>query len=109
MADRVQRPDPELDIFVLIPDKPVQFSQLILFDCGQATASYMKLGPSNPNFDVPHFFLIDQKGWIVEDYGYNELNKGIFEGEDLFRILEKYLGKPATAAVSSPGTADSGF
>ena len=84
-------------------------SQLILFDCGQATASYMKLGPSNPNFDVPHFFLIDQKGWIVEDYGYNQLNTGIFEGEDLFRILEKYLGKPATAAVKPGGAVESGF
>jgi hypothetical protein len=74
-----------------------------------ASTSYMEIGPFNPNFDVPRFFLLDHKGWIVEDYGYNELNRGIFEGEDLFRILEKYMGKPATAAVRSGTSANSGF
>lgn len=71
-------------------------NQLVLFDCGQVAASYLfpKVIPSNPRFDVPHFFLIDPKGWIVGDYGYSAFQRGIFEGEELFDVLEQHLGAP---------------
>jgi len=72
-------------------------STTILFDCGQATASYLKLSPSNPSFQTPHLFVIDQKGWIQEDHGYNLLNKGLFEGSGVNSVIEKYLG-PTSAA-----------
>ena len=68
-----------------------------LFDCGQMTASYLKLSPSNPSFQTPHVFVIDEKGWIQEDHGYNLLNKGLFEGSEINRVIEKYLG-PTTPA-----------
>ena len=69
----------------------------ILFDCGQMTASYLKLSPSNPSFQTPHLFVIDQKGWIQEDHGYNMLNKGLFEGTGINKVIEKYLGPTAPA------------
>jgi len=69
----------------------------ILFDCGQMTASYLKLSPSNPSFNTPHLFVIDGKGWIQEDHGYNLLNKGLFEGTGINRVIDKYLG-PTSAA-----------
>ena len=74
-------------------------TQLVLFDCRQVAISYLKLTPQKPSFGVPHLFVIDQKGWIQADYGYTEANKGIFEGEALFPIIEKYLGKSASAAA----------
>ena len=75
---------------------------VILFDCRQVAISYFKLTPAHPSFEVPHVFIIDQKGWIQEDFGYNLLNRGIFEGEDLFPIVEKYLSK---ALAEAEGTA----
>ena len=66
-------------------------SQLVLFDCGQVAASYLKITPQNPKFDTPHFFVIDQEGWIQDDYGYNALNNSIFAGEGLDKIIDNYL------------------
>jgi peroxiredoxin len=43
----------------------------ILFDCGQVSASYLKVTPSNPQFAIPHIFLIDREGTIRNDYGYS--------------------------------------
>ncbi len=72
-------------------------SSTILFDCGQMAASYLKVTPQNPSFEVPHFFVVDQKGMIREDYGYNALSKGVFEGDGVYKILDKYVSKPARA------------
>lgn len=69
----------------------------VLFDCGQAAASYLKLGPARPTFEVPHFFVVDPSGRIVEDYGYGMLYKGIFEGDGIYKILDKYVSKPVAA------------
>ena len=71
---------------------------VILFDCRQVAISYFMLTPERPSFEVPHVFVIDQKGWIQEDFGYNLLNRGIFEGEDLFPIVEKYVSKAMAEA-----------
>lgn len=65
--------------------------QLFLFDCGQVTASYLKITPENPGFDTPHFFVIDSLGWIQDDYSYNALNDNIFTGEGLDEIVNRYL------------------
>lgn len=61
----------------------------ILFDCGQMAASYLKVTPQKPSFDVPHVFIIDKSGNIVDDYGHSPLTKGVFEGQDLIEILDK--------------------
>ena len=70
---------------------------VVLFDCSQVAISYLKVSPQRPTIEVPHFFLIDQRGWIREDYGHNALSRGIFEGEDLFPIIDRYVSKPGRA------------
>ena len=70
-----------------------------MFDCGQVAASYLQVTPSNPSVDVPHFFVIDKDGMIREDYGYNQLQKDLFEGEGIYKILDKYVSKPGVAQV----------
>jgi peroxiredoxin len=36
----------------------------VLFDCGQATASYVLIRPDHPTVHFPHVFIIDQDGAI---------------------------------------------
>jgi peroxiredoxin len=66
----------------------------VLFDCGQMAASYFKATPQNPNFNVPHLFIIDGEGMIRNDYAFSPLTKGIFESRDLFTELDRMLAKP---------------
>jgi len=70
----------------------------ILFDCGQMSASYLKVTPQNPAISVPHLFIIDEKGWIINNFGYGPATKEIFEGRALFGELEKILNSKARAA-----------
>lgn len=64
----------------------------VLFDCGQMSASYLKVTPNRPQVQVPHLFIIDSQGMIVDDYGYSEQTKAIFEGQGIFPILDRLLG-----------------
>jgi peroxiredoxin len=70
----------------------------ILFDCGQATGSYMMATPQKPSFDIPHVFLIDQEGIIRNDFGYGPLTTAIFEGRGLFAEVDKMLASPGGGA-----------
>jgi peroxiredoxin len=63
----------------------------ILYDCSQVSTSYFKATPRNPHFAVPHLFIIDAQGMIVNDYEYSESNKEIFEGKALFAELDRML------------------
>jgi peroxiredoxin len=65
----------------------------VLYDTGQVSISYFKATPQNPDVHVPHLFIIDARGMIQNDYPYNPLTKGIFEGRDLFSELDRMLGK----------------
>lgn len=68
----------------------------ILFDSGQMAISYFKATPENPSIDLPHLFIIDANGWIVNDYEYGPMTKGVFEGKSLFGELDRLLaGRPA--------------
>lgn len=40
----------------------------VLFDCGQAIASYLNITPSNPSVHFPHLFVIDRNGTIRKDF-----------------------------------------
>ena len=62
----------------------------ILFDCGQMSASYLRVGPANQAIDLPHLFIIDGGGMIVRHYEYRD-SPEIFEGKALFADLEKLL------------------
>jgi peroxiredoxin len=63
----------------------------VLFDCGQVTASYLKATPQNPRIDVPHLFIINEQGWIQNDFSYSPATKHIFEGRGLFAELDRIL------------------
>jgi len=63
----------------------------IVFDCGQATASYLKVTPQNPTVNVPHLFLIDGQGMIRNDFTYGFDTKTIFEGDGLNIEIDRLL------------------
>lgn len=63
----------------------------VLFDSGQVTASYLKLGPSTPTVTFPHVFIVDPNGQIVQDYAYDGSNESIFSGDGLEKEMEKLL------------------
>jgi len=63
----------------------------VLFDCGQVTASYLKISPANPRVTFPHVFIVDPNGNLVNDWGYGPGNESIFEGEALGAEIEKLL------------------
>lgn len=64
----------------------------VLFDCGQTAAYYLQATPQNPRVSMPHLFLIDAKGIIVQDWPYSDADKAIFEGDALIPILRKLTG-----------------
>lgn len=41
----------------------------VLFDCGQMMASYLKIGPQNPQVHLPTLFIIDRNGMIRSELG----------------------------------------
>jgi peroxiredoxin len=65
----------------------------VLFDCGQVTASYLKLGPSTPRVYFPHAFIVDPEGNIVNDWVYGAGNENIFEGDGFIKEIDKLMGK----------------
>lgn len=73
----------------------------VLFDCGQVSASYLKITPSKPSIHVPHLFLIDQNGNIRNDWEHSTAAKAIFEGTGLHAEIDRLLGTPAKAVKST--------
>ena len=69
-------------------------SSPVLFDCGQAAASYLKATPQHPRADVPHLFLIDREGMIRNDFVYGFDTKSIFEGDGLNAEIDRLLPAP---------------
>lgn len=67
----------------------------VLFDCGQASASYLKVTPQNPTVNVPHLFLIDGQGIIRNDFGYEFDTRNIFEGDGLTIEIDRLLAGAA--------------
>jgi peroxiredoxin len=63
----------------------------VLFDCGQVTASYLKQGPSSPHITLPHVFLVDPAGMIVNDWAWGTGNENIFEGDGLAKEIDRLL------------------
>ena len=66
----------------------------VLFDCGQASASYLKVTPQNPRVNVPHLFLIDGQGTIRNDFGYDFDTRNVFEGDALDMEIDRLLAGP---------------
>ena len=86
---------------VLPPDNQDTVSKFVLTnnvtvpvvcDMGQMTASYFEATPATmQNIQVPHLFVIDQRGTIRNDFAYDEATRNIFEGVGLFAEIDKLL------------------
>jgi peroxiredoxin len=66
-----------------------------LFDCGQVTASYLKVTLQKPTITLPHVFLIDAQGMIRNDFSYSDATKGLMEGDGLGAEIDKLLNPGA--------------
>jgi len=82
------------------PDTMLQFVKQhkltypMLFDQGQATASYVRA----PSLDLPTIYLIDARGMIRNSWVDGPLTQDIFAGSGLSREIDKLLaGAPAAA------------
>ena len=76
----------------------------LLFDTFQMAASYMKLTPVNPQFALPHLFLIDGAGQIRNDYEYEPgENDAYFSGEatPLMAEIQKLVDEGTAGAKDS--------
>jgi peroxiredoxin len=76
-------------------------SSPMLFDCGQVSASYLMVTPQRPSISVPHLFIVDQNGFIRNDFSHSEANRNILEGAGLDAEITKVLSAP-TAPKKSP-------
>jgi len=63
----------------------------ILYDCGQMTRSYLKATLNTPHKTIPHLFIIDGNGKIVNDFAYDWSTRTVFEGDALFAVLDQLL------------------
>jgi peroxiredoxin len=66
-----------------------------LVDMGQMAFSYVR----QPNLNFPTIYLIDGNGTIVNHWEQNVLNKGIFEGDQLSREIDKLISSPAVSGA----------
>jgi thiol-disulfide isomerase/thioredoxin len=66
----------------------------LLLDCGQVGVSYLRPSPGQ-NVNMPHLYLINGDGWIVNDFEYSPSTKEIFEGRGLYAELDKMLAAGA--------------
>ena len=66
----------------------------ILLDTGhRAAMDYLKPSPPNFGFSIPHIFLVDQAGFIRDDFVQNASNTELFTPEGLGNLIRGYLGK----------------
>ncbi len=97
----VNPPDNQTTVAKFIQENKV--SSPILFDCGQATASYFKATLQNSSMHVPHLFVIDEQGMIRNDFAHTPDAKEIFEGTGLHTLIDGLL-KPAAVGTKNSTT-----
>ncbi len=59
----------------------------VLFDCGQVAFSYLQ----TQQFNLPQVFLVDSKGMIRQHFEYGAMNRDIFEGNGLFKEIDRLV------------------
>jgi peroxiredoxin len=63
----------------------------VLYDCGQVTASYLKVGPRNPHVVFPDVFIVDPQGNIVNNWIYGPGSESVFEGDGFVKEIDKLM------------------
>ncbi|MBS1828146.1 MAG: TlpA family protein disulfide reductase [Acidobacteria bacterium] len=71
--------------------KDNSISSPILFDCGQMTASYLKITPQNPTVKFPHLFFIDANGTIRQDFDSSDAGSGKVNAKTVAAEIDKLL------------------
>jgi len=87
----VNPPDNQQTVAAFIARHRVTYP--VLFDFGQAVAAMLNISPQNPTIKLPTLLVVDANGIIREDFVYDESLKNIFDGDGLFRILDKLLAE----------------
>ena len=67
-----------------------KISTPFLFDCGQVTASYVRATPAKPAVNLPHLYIIDQKGIIQHDLDY-DADPTVFDVKLLSKKIDSLL------------------
>jgi peroxiredoxin len=78
-------PDNQSVVGKFIADHKIGYP--ILFDCGQAAYSYLRVQA----FSLPQLFLIDQQGMIRNQFSYGANTLEIFEGNGLAAEVDRLL------------------
>ena len=97
----VNPPDNQTTVAKFVQENKV--TSPILFDCGQATASYFKATLQSSSMHVPHLFVIDQQGMIRNDFAHTPDALEIFEGIGLHTLIDGLL-KPAAVGTKNSTT-----
>jgi len=90
----VNPPDNQQTVASFVARQKVSYP--ILFDFGQAVAAMLQITPQNPTIKLPTLLIVDPEGIIREDLVYDETRKNVFEGDGLFRILDKLLAETSS-------------
>ena len=88
-------PDTQATVAQFVAEHKI--STPVLFDCGQVSASYLKVTPAKPTVNIPHVFLIDAQGMIRNDFGYEFDTKNIFESDGLNVEIDRLLAEGQSA------------
>jgi peroxiredoxin len=78
-------PDNQTKVAQFIAEHKVSYP--IVFDCGQAAYSYLRV----QSFNLPQVFLIDPQGMIRNQFSYGPGTLAIFEGNGLEAEVERLL------------------
>ena len=82
-------PDNQAKVAQFIAEHKVSYP--IVFDCGQAAFSYLRV----QSFSLPQLFVIDRDGMIRNQFSYSPATHEIFEGNGLAAEVDKLLGPSA--------------
>lgn len=66
-----------------------KLSNPFLFDCGQMTASYLRITPKNPQLHVPQLLVVDKNGMIRKEM--NESTPGALEMATITAAIDPLL------------------
>lgn len=84
----VNPPDNQATVARYVANNHVTSS--VLFDCGQVTASYVKILPDNPVVHFPQLFIVDREG-LIRAQAAADSNPAEMESKALIAQVEQLL------------------
>jgi len=87
-------PHPDNAITVTKFAQSYQVTYPILLDPEhKATLAYLRPAPPKYNFSIPHVFLVDQTGFVRDDFTQNPSNQALFTPAGFARLIESYIDR----------------